>query len=418
MHKLSLTIIIAFLISGVLCAQPVTMQMMYSDFIVVPADTTNNIFYTYKLPLDHLVFEKEANMFLAQYRISLEVFDAKTDKFITRAIKEKNIQVPDYEQTVSRTIYSEGILEVDLKPGNYSVIEIFYDYKSANEIRFPKRKINIDSANKFLSPLIIDKQTFSCNNRESTVLTNYGGNLPFDENEYSFIFPVRDSDQDSLSVKVIQDKDTIFKGLLRNPEKGIFSLAECGGKIVLENKSDINKYKLFRLDNISTKIREGEFLIRVSENKSDSQSFRLSCKWINKPRSLRDPETAILALKFIEKDSVVNALLDANKDDYQKELAAYWKKTDPTPLTEFNPLMQEFYQRVDYASKNFGTVEGTNGANTDRGKIYIRFGKPAGVTRASDKHGYIVETWTYTNTQRKFVFVDKKGTGDFSLISG
>ena len=73
--------------------------------------------------------------------------------------------------------------------------------------------------------------------------------------------------------------------------------------------------------------------------------------------------------------------------------------------------MEEYYLRVDYASRNFTTITGTNGANTDRGKIYIRFGKPTEINRSSDDHGYIIETWTYNDTQRKFVFVDKKGTG-------
>lgn len=391
---------------------------MYSDIIVVPADTINNVFYTYKIPLDHLVFEKGADLFLAQYRISLEIFDAGNQKFITRAIKEKNIQVPDYDQTVSPTIFSEGILECQLKSGNYTVIEIFYDYKSSKEVRFPQRTIKIDSVNHFLSPLIVDRGTFSCNNSDSYTLANCGGKLPFDENEYSFIFPVSSLESDSLSVKLIQDKDTLFSGILRNPVKENFELSECGGKLILEDKSSSSGFALFKLDDISTKIREGEFLFEISGKASKPKTFRLTCKWINKPRSLRDTETAIRALKFVEKDSVINSLLDADKDDYINELADYWKKIDPTPSTEFNPLMQEYYLRVDYAAKNFSTVEGLDGANTDRGKIYIRFGKPADISRASDEHGYIVETWTYTNTQRKFVFVDKKGTGDFSLISG
>ena len=80
--------------------------------------------------------------------------------------------------------------------------------------------------------------------------------------------------------------------------------------------------------------------------------------------------------------------------------------------------MQEFYLRIDYAIRNFKTIAGANGANTDRGKVYIKFGKPVNIDRTSDNHGNIIETWTYNNPQRKFVFVDKKGTGDFSLISG
>lgn len=401
-------------------AQPELPQFLYSDIVVIPSDSTYNVFYTYKIPLKHLVFEKGTDLFLAQYRISLEVFDVKDEKFISRAIKEKNIQVPNYEQTNSPSIFSEGLLELNLKPGTYKIMEILYDYKSSNEHRFPSKIITIDSVNNFISPIIVDKQTLACNNKQSMVLTNYGGNLPFDENEYFFILPVKNTGEDSLYVKVIQEKDTIFNSIINKPIAGSITPSECGGKLVLDINSDFDDYLLYNIDGLSNKIKEGSFMITVSDKPGSSKPeiFKFACNWINKPLSLRDPEMAIEDLKLIEKDSVTSSLLDANSEDYQKELALYWKKLDPTPLTEFNPLMEEFYLRIDYASKNFTTIAGVSGAKTDRGKIYIRFGKPTEVNRASDDHGNIVETWTYNNSQRKFVFVDKKGTGDFSLISG
>jgi GWxTD domain-containing protein len=409
-----------FIITGMSFAQPVKPRLLYSDIIVLPSDSTYNVFYTYKIPLTHLVFEKGADLFLAQYRISLEVLDAQTSKFITRAIKEKNIQVPDYDQTVSPETFSEGLLELNLYPGTYSIIEILYDYKLSKEHKLPPKIIKIDTVKNFISPLIIYDQALNCNDKNSLVLADYGGSLPFDENEYSFIFPVINHGTDSLYIKVIQNKDTIFNSAISGAKSGSFMPVECGGKIMLDINRDSIGYDFFRLDGISNRIKEGGFLIFVSGNDkfSKQEVFRLSCRWINKPRSLRDPETAIKALKFIEKDSVINSLLDADKEDYQNELASYWKKVDPTPQTEFNPLMEEYYLRVDYASRNFTTITGTNGANTDRGKIYIKFGKPTEINRTSDDHGYIIETWTYNDTQRKFVFMDKKGTGDFSLISG
>ena len=79
--------------------------------------------------------------------------------------------------------------------------------------------------------------------------------------------------------------------------------------------------------------------------------------------------------------------------------------------------MNEYYSRVDYAQLNFSTLTGTKGVNTDRGKIYIMFGKPDKIERNSNSSGKVVETWIYNNPQRKFVFVDKQGVGEFSLES-
>ncbi len=57
-------------------------------------------------------------------------------------------------------------------------------------------------------------------------------------------------------------------------------------------------------------------------------------------------------------------------------------------------------------------------AATDRGRVYIRFGKPDKIERTSNEEGNVVETWTYSKQDMKFVFVDKKGTGSFTLIEG
>ncbi len=179
-------------------------------------------------------------------------------------------------------------------------------------------------------------------------------------------------------------------------------------------------YSIYSIDGISNSVKEGGFQIIASEKNEpgEQQKFQLGCKWINKPLSLKNPEMAISALKFIEKDSVISGLLRGDDEEYAEKLAEYWKKTDPTPGTEFNPLMQEFYTRIDYVVKNFATISGANGVNTDRGKVYIKFGKPVDVSRTSDNHGNIIEHGLIIIPQRKFVFVDKKGTGDFSLISG
>jgi GWxTD domain-containing protein len=404
----------------VINAQPGIPKLLYSDIIQFSSDSASNVYYSYKIPLNHLVFEKEADLFLAQYRISVEVFDADHQKFITRAIKEKNIQVPDYEQTMSPLIFSEGILKLDLSPGTYSMIEIFYDSKSDRELKLPPHTIKIDSAETLVQPLIINDQTVECNNKKLPVLTNYGGDLPFDEHRYSFILPVKGDKTDTLYVNVIQADDTLFNDILNSPVTERVSLSECAGKILLDTDRAKKDYNIFRIDGLSNKINEGIFRINVStdRNISSGEEYLLSCRWIDKPESLRDPELAIKALKFIESDSVISSLLEGDDENYSTILAKYWKKIDPTPGTEFNPLMKEFYDRIDYAVKNFKTIGGSNGANTDRGKVYIKFGKPIEVNRTSDNYGNIIETWTYNNPQRKFVFVDKKGTGEFSLISG
>ena len=148
------------------------------------------------------------------------------------------------------------------------------------------------------------------------------------------------------------------------------------------------------------------------------ETFHKEVVWYDKPFSLRNPEFAIKSLKYMERDSVISKLLDADKSDYPVELEKYWKKYDPTPDTKFNELMNEYYSRIDFALKNFAPISGRNGADTDRGKIFIKFGKPAKIERSSNDNGKVVELWIYTKENLSFMFEDKNGTGEFPLVKG
>lgn len=79
--------------------------------------------------------------------------------------------------------------------------------------------------------------------------------------------------------------------------------------------------------------------------------------------------------------------------------------------------MNEFYERVDYAEENFSPLSKCNGSATDRGKIYIKFGKPNSISRSFNQFGKSIETWHYRKLSKVFEFVDQQGTGNFILKS-
>lgn len=80
------------------------------------------------------------------------------------------------------------------------------------------------------------------------------------------------------------------------------------------------------------------------------------------------------------------------KKDEDKEffIQLFWAKRDPTPKTERNEFKEEYYQRLKYVKKSF--IYGyLTGAQTDMGKIYLCFGKPARVYRQDPR----VIIWVY-----------------------
>ena len=106
----------------------------------------------------------------------------------------------------------------------------------------------------------------------------------------------------------------------------------------------------------------------------------------------------------------------AAPEDKRRMFNEFWKKRDPTPKTDYNELMEEYYSRVDYANKNFGHY--MEGWKTDRGMVYIIFGIPNNIERHPfDMDAKPYEVWTYYEINREFTFVDATGFGDYRLMN-
>lgn len=109
-----------------------------------------------------------------------------------------------------------------------------------------------------------------------------------------------------------------------------------------------------------------------------------------------------------------------------------WRRRDPTPDTEENEYREAFYERIAYANEHFSS--GKPGWMTDRGRIYIKFGKPdeieahpAGTNydRPANEGGrsttsYPFEKWFYryiagVGSGVEIEFVDATGSGEYRI---
>jgi GWxTD domain-containing protein len=97
----------------------------------------------------------------------------------------------------------------------------------------------------------------------------------------------------------------------------------------------------------------------------------------------------------------------SNDEERDNFIEAFWQRRDPTPDTEENEYKEEHYQRIAYANEHFAA--GVPGWRTDRGRMYIMYGKadeveshPSGGTyeRPMEEGGgetstFPFETWRY-----------------------
>jgi GWxTD domain-containing protein len=131
-----------------------------------------------------------------------------------------------------------------------------------------------------------------------------------------------------------------------------------------------------------------------------------------------------------EEKKAFNAL----KTDEEREnfIENFWRRRDPNPDTEENEFREEYYERIAYANEHFAS--GIPGWKTDRGKIYITWGKPDSVEshpsggaydRPSYEGGgstttYPFEIWFYRHLDNvgdgvEIEFVDPTGTGEYRI---
>jgi GWxTD domain-containing protein len=393
----------------------------FSEVHVIPADSTNIIDYVYKIPYNQLTFIKDDNKYQAALSLAVEVHDT-SGQFIYRQINQTNITVSSFEETNSADNYCEDFIVFHLPNDEYNFLPVITDMQSGQEVRLEKKKvmkIRPDSA-KILAPIVLNENKIESKGKEYPVLTNFEDAIPFSPMQYELAIPYKDTSVQKIYVRIIDEKDTVYSSYINKSFFSDLSLSKVDGQIVMNANHGPNDYRIFILNNFSNLLSEGRVKIVVAENKDglDSKTFYKNVIWFNKPFSLLNPEFAITSLKYIESDSLISKLLDADSKEYPEELQKYWHKYDPTPKTKFNELMNEYYNRIDYAMKNFAPLSGDNGADTDRGRIYIKYGMPEKIERSSNDDGKVEELWIYTKENLSFRFVDKNGTGEFPLAKG
>jgi len=139
--------------------------------------------------------------------------------------------------------------------------------------------------------------------------------------------------------------------------------------------------------------------------------------WPDMPLSLRDVDFALNALRYITTEKQLDSLRRGTWDDRLSKLEGFWKEKDKTPETDYNEVMTEYYRRVDFAMRSFGTIREPDGSKSDRGRIFIIYGQPTQTQRNLDPTTGFQEIWIYENLGKKFTFVDKTKSGNYVLVA-
>ncbi|HEY4424921.1 MAG TPA: GWxTD domain-containing protein [Pyrinomonadaceae bacterium] len=159
----------------------------------------------------------------------------------------------------------------------------------------------------------------------------------------------------------------------------------------------------------------------------------------NKPRNVK-PELKKAYKDWLDKD-VTYIITDeerkafkklATDDERERFIEEFWRRRDPDPDTDENEFKEEYYERIAYANEHFSS--GIPGWKTDRGRIWIMYGKPderethpmgGSYERPSYEGGgstttYPFEIWFYrylggVGSGVEIEFVDPTGSGEYRI---
>jgi GWxTD domain-containing protein len=192
------------------------------------------------------------------------------------------------------------------------------------------------------------------------------------------------------------------------------------------------KHALLRLAVISLLII-GAGLSGFAQDRTKSQDP------MDKPRNVK-PELKKAYKDWLEKD-VTYVITDeerkafkklATDDERERFIEEFWRRRDPDPDTDENEFKEEYYERIAYANEHFAS--GIPGWKTDRGRIWIMYGKPderethpsgGSYDRPSYEGGgststYPFEIWFYrylagVGSGVEIEFVDPTGSGEYRI---
>lgn len=359
-----------------------------------------------------IIFIVEIKYADLQFVTSSKGFESGVDYTfnLTEAEKPEKKQVIDSSQDISVATYRETIdknkvLRItesfDVPVGNY-IASVLVTGKNANSRGTLSHEVE---ARDFISNFTITEPFLtwdSVHTFQSEKLIPFN-TANFERDFYAFVvIGGLDTTQTLSLVYKLQD----------NKNESLFERSVS----VIPKKSSV----LFSLPVPHEKLSLGTTALKIiarHQEQNVASSLNIRANFGYRPKRVKNFTNLIGPMRFIMSNKEYDELVNASSDKQTEIFNAYWAGRNPNPKSESNPLLEEFYYRVEMANARFSWSSG-DGFESDRGRIMIKYGVPDAVqntNRAGSTIAY--EIWTYYDLGRRFIFIDKYNDGNYQLLS-
>lgn len=395
-------------------------NVVFFECHYVVHDSINRVLLAFRIRYDFFVFTRkftnDADSYSANGEVVVELIDS-TETSVARQIYQVNLKTVDNAPPSLKTQFIQNLFTHQLPSGRYRIVFKIEDKESRRQFIDEKNQIVIPKTNGMLSSLIpVQKQ-----NGDLYTLFNLAGDVFFSQN-YGFVLVSKKIlSTATYSLRKLQiDEDekesieTNVPATLEVFENKTVS-ASLSNRSIESSFSDQSNSNAYYIALNGSHLRQGRYEIEFTFPDSSKIKTTFGARWLDMPTSLSDLDIATEPIQFIITKDEYSDLRRGGRETRIKKFDEFWKKKDTTPETAYNEVMHEFYRRVDFAFTAFRTYREMNGAITDRGKIYILYGKPSSTERMLNPGGAPKEIWKYSSQNKTFTFEDPSRQGNYKL---
>jgi len=378
-----------------------------------------------QIPYNNLNFISTATGFTASYEVVAQIFQLDDrnhrEALVQTPIWDHSVVVASFGLTQSNNQFDYTTHSLSLPPGPY-LIEFQVTDENSQEAFVRELPVWVRdlSGSLALSDLILVQDY---DEAKQTIFPHVGSQIGANETSFDVFYEIYADQPRQIRVtrEVVpmrKDDGRLIKSLLGIRDK-------TADPTVLYSDSEVTSLSRGRHQIVSTiplnELEVGDYLARVRlEDEAGTllaeAEHAFSAQWTGLAAHLNDLDEAIEQLNYIGKTREIQPIKDATtREERLRRFEAFWSKRDPTPGTRRNERMEEYYYRIDYANRKYGSV--TPGWKTDRGHVLILFGYPDHIERSTfsfDAEPW--EIWSYYRIGRQLYFVDKTGFGDYELV--
>jgi GWxTD domain-containing protein len=364
-------------------------------FAAGPADSVIGIL---GLSLENraLAFQREGNVFVARYRVSLS-FKREGAPSVDVA-REEVVRVPTFQETLrsDESILFQQVLR--LVPGPYKVSLTVRDVGSTSESHAqadytaPSFRPATTSA-----PILAYQATGRGNLAEPlNLVLNPRGSVGYGSDTllayvegYDFTRPT------TVPFKVIDEQQHV----IHQDE-----LRFRGGHEV--------ESQVIRLSPDSVSL--GELQLVVGEGNTEQKASALvsfTQAWV-----VTNFDEMLDLLRYFGHEDRVSAMRKAPPPERARMWRQFYAATDPNSTTPENEALNLYFSRIAQANQRFND-EGVPGWRTDRGEVFINLGPPDEVIENTPgTTANRIVRWGYINQRLELFFRDESGFGRLRLL--